>query len=79
MVQEELRILHLHLKASSGRLTSRKLVRVLKPKSTVAHLLQQGHIFLGQANHHRGSVGAEPHSWKTGSLPSWEFDDAIHQ
>ena len=37
MVQEKLRVLHLHLKAVSGRLTSR--MRLLKPMPTVTHLL----------------------------------------
>lgn len=37
MVQAELRIVHLHLKADCGRLTYRKLKRVLKPMTTVTH------------------------------------------
>jgi hypothetical protein len=46
MVQEELRVLHLHLKA-----TRRKLVptwlgqRVSLPAPTVTHFLQQGHTY----------------------------------
>jgi hypothetical protein len=36
MVQEELRVLHPHLKIR---------MRVLKPTLTVTHLLQQGHTF----------------------------------
>jgi hypothetical protein len=43
MVQEELRVLHLHLKAARTRLAAR--MRILKPKPTVAHLLQQGYTF----------------------------------
>jgi hypothetical protein len=40
MVQEELRVLHLHLKAASRILTSRKLgLGYLKSKPTVTHLL----------------------------------------
>ncbi|EDL39911.1 mCG148360 [Mus musculus] len=57
MVQEKLRVLHLHLKAASRILVSRQ-PRVLKPMPTVTHLLQQGHTsqkchFLNQtyANH----------------------------
>jgi hypothetical protein len=57
MVQEELRVLHLHLKAASRILAPR--TRVSKPTPTVTHLLQQGHTSqqchsLGQAytNHH---------------------------
>ena len=47
MVQEELRVLHLHLKAASRILASRQLVRmrVLKPIPTVTHLFPQGHTF----------------------------------
>jgi hypothetical protein len=37
MVQEELRVLHLHLKAAR--------MRVLKLTPTVTHLLQQSHTF----------------------------------
>jgi hypothetical protein len=41
---EELRVLHLHLKAARRRLTSRTTKRrLLKPTPTVTHLLQQGH------------------------------------
>jgi hypothetical protein len=39
MVQEELRVLYLHLKAASVRLASR--MRVLKPMPTVTHLLNK--------------------------------------
>jgi hypothetical protein len=42
MAQEELRVLHLYLKAASRILASRQL-RVLEPTPTVTHLLQQGH------------------------------------
>jgi hypothetical protein len=37
MVQEELRVLHLHVKATRRR--------VSKPTSTVTHFLQQGHTY----------------------------------
>ena len=50
MVQEELRILHLHLKAARRILTSRQLDEGLKvhtysdtPNLTRPHLIQQGH------------------------------------
>jgi hypothetical protein len=43
MVQEELRGLHLHLKAASGIAGSYD--EGLKPTSTVTHLVQQGHSF----------------------------------
>jgi hypothetical protein len=43
IVQKELRVLHLHLKAAK-RLTSGQLgLKVLKPTPTVTHFLQQGH------------------------------------
>jgi hypothetical protein len=44
MMQEELRILRLHLKAA-GRILALKgaKMRVLKSTPTVTHLLQQGH------------------------------------
>ena len=44
MVQKELRVLHLHLKAARRILTSTQLGwGVLKPTPTVTHLLQHGH------------------------------------
>ena len=50
MAQEELRVLHLHLKAveeKTGFQAAR--IRVLKPMPTVAHLLQQGHAHSNKA------------------------------
>jgi hypothetical protein len=38
MVQEELRVLHLHLKAARGFADQAARMRVLKPKTTMAHL-----------------------------------------
>jgi hypothetical protein len=66
MVQEELRVLCLHPKASSGRLTSRQLgwgsythTHSDTPIPTRSHLFQQGHTFRwchslvqGYTNHH---------------------------
>jgi hypothetical protein len=55
MVQEELRDLHLHLKAARRRNDFQAArMRVLKPTPTVTHLLLQGHTSLGQAysNYH---------------------------
>jgi hypothetical protein len=50
MVQEELRVLHLHLKATRRRLTSQAARRrVSKPKPTVTHLLHQGHTHSNKA------------------------------
>ena len=46
MVQEELRVLHLHLKAASRILAK---MRVLKPTLRVIHLLQQGHTYSNRA------------------------------
>ena len=46
MVQEELRILCLHLKATRKRLGSTQL---LKPMPTVTHLLQQSHAYFNKA------------------------------
>jgi hypothetical protein len=44
MVQEKLRVLHLHLKTAGERLTSMLSGGgVLKPTPTVAHLVQQSH------------------------------------
>jgi hypothetical protein len=58
MKLEELRVLHLHLKAARISFQEAR-VRVLMPTPTVTHLLQQGHTFqkchsLGGAyiNHH---------------------------
>jgi hypothetical protein len=45
MVQEELRVLHLHLKAASRIGFQAARIRVLKPTSTVTHLHQGGHTF----------------------------------
>jgi hypothetical protein len=47
MVQAELRVLRLHLKAASRILTGFQAarMRVLKPIPTVTHLLQQDHTF----------------------------------
>jgi hypothetical protein len=69
MVQEELRVLCLHPKAASGRLTSRQLgwgsythTHSDTPIPTRSHLFQQGHtsrwchsLVQGYSNHHRGS------------------------
>ena len=66
MVQEELRVLYLHPKAASGRLTSRQLgwgsythTHSDTPIPTRSHLFQQGHTFRwchslvqGYTNHH---------------------------
>jgi len=56
MVQEELRVLHLHLRAASRILTSRKLDEGYKaqthsdaPTPTRPHLLQQGHTYSNKA------------------------------
>jgi hypothetical protein len=68
MAQAELRVLHLHPKAASGRLTSRQLewgsyahTHSGTPTPTRSHLFQQGHIskwchslVQGYTNHHRG-------------------------
>jgi hypothetical protein len=43
MVQEELRVLHLVLKANRRKLFQAARIRILKPTPTVTHLLQQGH------------------------------------
>jgi hypothetical protein len=44
MVQEELRVLHLQLKATREKTGFQGAkMRVLKPTPTVTHLLQQGH------------------------------------
>jgi hypothetical protein len=58
MMQEELRVLHLHLKAAR-RLTASHVVRrrVLLPIPTVAHLLQQGHTYSNKAT----STPTRPH------------------
>jgi hypothetical protein len=48
LVQEELRVLCLHLKAARI-LASKQLGWGLKPKSTVTHLLQQGHTHFNKA------------------------------
>jgi hypothetical protein len=46
MVQEELRVLHLHLKAARRRLAFQAArMRVSKPIPKGTHLLQQGHTF----------------------------------
>jgi hypothetical protein len=66
MVQEELRVLRLHSKAASGRLTSRQLgwgsyayTHSDTPIPTRSHLFQQGHtsrwchsLVQGYTNHH---------------------------
>jgi hypothetical protein len=44
MVQEKLRVLHLHLKATRNGLRAARM-RNLKPMSTVTHFLQQGHTY----------------------------------
>jgi hypothetical protein len=50
MVQEELRVLHLYLKAVSGRLASRQLgLRVLKLTPTVTHFFHQNHTYSNKA------------------------------
>ena len=50
MVQEELRVLHLHLKAAKWKTDFQAaMVRVLKPTPTVTHLLQQGHTYSNRA------------------------------
>ena len=47
MVQEELRVLYLNLKAVNRILTSRKLgMRVLKPTSTVTHLHTRPYLLI---------------------------------
>jgi hypothetical protein len=70
MVQEELRVLCLHPKAASGRLTSRQLgwesythTHSDTPIPTRSHLFQQGHTFRwchslvqGYTNHHTDIV-----------------------
>jgi hypothetical protein len=67
MAQEEMRVLHLHPKAASGRLTSRQLgwgsythTHNDTPIPTRSHLFQQGHTFRwchslvrGYTNHHK--------------------------
>jgi hypothetical protein len=46
MVQEELRVLYLHLKAARRILAFQAArIKVLKPTQTMTHLLQQGHTF----------------------------------
>jgi hypothetical protein len=45
MVQEEMRFLHLHLKAASRILTQAARMRVLMSTPTVTHLLLQGYTF----------------------------------
>jgi hypothetical protein len=81
MAQEELRVLYLHPKAASGRLTSRKLgwgsythSHSDTPFPTRSHLFQQGHSFRwchslvqGYTNHHSNW---HP-SWK---VKSWMLD-----
>ena len=71
MAQEELRVLSLHPKAASGRLTSRQLgwgsythTHSDTPIPTRSHLFQQGHIFKwchslvqGYTNHHISESG----------------------
>jgi hypothetical protein len=50
MVQEELRVLHLHLKAAKWKTDFQAaMVRVLKPTPTVTHLLQQDHTHSNKA------------------------------
>jgi len=44
MAQEELRVLHLHLKAASRTLPADR-VKVLEATTAGTHLLQQGHTF----------------------------------
>jgi hypothetical protein len=44
MVQEELRVLHLHLKAAKTGFQAIR-TRVLKPTPTVTHFLQLGHTY----------------------------------
>jgi hypothetical protein len=50
MVQEELRVLPLHLKAARRRLGFQAArMGILKPMPTVTHLLQQGHTYSNKA------------------------------
>jgi len=63
MVQEELRVLHLHLEAASRILTSRKLHEGYKaqthsdaPTPTRPHLLQQGHTYSNKATPTNGAT-----------------------
>ena len=56
MAQTELRVLYLHPKAASGRLTSRQLEGESKPTPTVTHLLQPGHTYSNKATLPNGAT-----------------------
>jgi hypothetical protein len=62
MVQEELRVLHLHLKAASKILILQAArMRILKPTPTMTHLLQQGHTYPNRASASNSAIPwAEP-------------------
>jgi hypothetical protein len=78
---EELRVLHLHLMATSERLISRQLGVGLKPTPTVTNLLQQGHTYSYRATPSSSATLWAEHIYKPSQsqqMPLLKAQNRIH-